>query len=232
MCIGDDMKLKINKYRDYIITILVTLFIVWVGYEYYNRYFYIFKDPLMIKKMIMTYGKYGIVIFFLLQIIQVVVFFIPGEIIQIAGGYIYGTFWGSFISILGITFGSLIVFILSKRFGKPLVDRIIPEQNIKRFRGIWKSEKINIIVFIIYLLPGMPKDAMAYICGISNINFRDFIIYSTIGRLPGIIISAYFGYNVNSGNKEVLILISILMAILFLIGILKGDKIIKKLTKS
>lgn len=228
---GDDMKLKINKYRDYIITIAVTLFIIWIGYEYYNKYFDTLKNPLMIKEMIMAYGKYSIFVFFSLQILQVVAFFIPGEIIQIAGGYIYGTLWGSLISMVGITLGSSIVFMLSKRFGKPLVDRIIPTKSIKKFRGIWKSEKVNIIVFIVYLLPGMPKDAMAYICGISNINFRDFITYSTIGRLPGIVISAYFGYNVNLGNWAVLISISIIMVVLFLIGILKGDKIIKKLTK-
>lgn len=189
------------------------------------------RDPLMLKSIIVSYGKYSIFAFIILQIIQVVAFFIPGEIIQIAGGYIYGTFLGSIISFGGITLGSILVYILSHNFGKPLVDKIIPAKDNNFFKGILDSKKINMAVFVVYLIPGMPKDVLAYICGISNISLRNFLIYSSAGRLPGIIISSYFGYNVILHNWSMIVFIAIIMTALFIFGLLKGGKIMKKLTQ-
>lgn len=225
------MKCILYKYRNYFIVAAIMGFLVYIGYEYYCRYFNTLRNPLILKNIIVSYGKYSIFVFIMLQIIQVVAFFIPGEIIQIAGGYIYGTFLGSIISFGGITLGSILVYILSHNFGKPLVNKIIPTDDSKFFKGISGSKKINIIVFIVYLIPGMPKDALAYICGISNISFKNFLICSSAGRLPGIIISSYFGYNVTLRNWSMIALIAITMTVLFIIGVLKGEKIIKKLTQ-
>jgi uncharacterized membrane protein YdjX (TVP38/TMEM64 family) len=76
---------KIKKYKSYIGFAIILIFIIYVGYEYYDKYFYIFKDPVKIKNVIMSYGDYSIFAFVILQIIQVIAFFIPGEIVQIAG---------------------------------------------------------------------------------------------------------------------------------------------------
>lgn len=225
------MKIKLYKYRNYFIIAAVTAFLVYSGYEYYCRYFNTLRNPSMLKKVIMSYGKYSVFAFIMLQIIQVVAFFIPGEIIQIAGGYIYGTLFGSLISFAGITIGSALVYILSHNFGKPLVDKIVPAKTNNFFKEISGSKKINIIVFIIYLIPGMPKDVMAYICGISDINLKFFLVCSSAGRLPGIIISAYFGHNVILRNWFAIIFIAVTMTALFMFGALKGEKIIRKLTQ-
>ena len=227
--LSEKIKSKVSLRKSYIAVALLAIFLGAVAYFYFHEYFYIFSDPLKIKNAIMSYGKYSVFAFLILQIIQVVAFFIPGEIIQIAGGYIFGTFYGSILSLVGITMGSAIVYGISRLFGKPLIKKIISEKHFDFFERILQFGSTNYVVFLLYLIPGIPKDVFGFVCGISEITFRNFMIYSTLGRIPAIIISAYFGAKMFSGKTVLLLFIAILMLLLFLFGMLKGDRIIKKL---
>lgn len=219
----------LKKYKTYIIIAIIGVFLSIIAYEYYHKYMYVLRNPKQLKDLIMSYGKYGVFIFLILQVLQVVAFFIPGEFVQVAAGYIYGSFLGSILSILGITVGSIIAYMISMVCGKPLVDKIASKKELKFFRRILNLGNINSVVFLVYLIPGIPKDILSYICGISSISLKKFIIYSTLGRLPGIIISSYFGAKIYSENKIILIIIAISMGLLFFIGIFRGEKIIAKM---
>jgi uncharacterized membrane protein YdjX (TVP38/TMEM64 family) len=209
-----------------VILLMIVLFLI-TGYEYYQKYFYILKDPERIKVYVMSFGKFGYLVFLMIQIIQVIAFFIPGEIIQIASGYIYGTFLGTITSVIGISIGSIIVYGIAYRFGRPFVEKIISERNLKLFHRILEIGSMKYIIFLVYLIPGLPKDVLAYFCGISDLKFKDFAIYSTLGRIPGIAISSYFGANLLTGNNVTLIIIAITMSIIFVLGVIRGEKIIK-----
>ena len=130
------MKKFFNKYKNYSFIAIFLLITLYITYEYYNKYFYMLKNPYKVKSFILSYGKYGFVVFILLQIIQVVAFFIPGEIIQITGGYIYGTVVGTILSLIGITIGSCITFFTSYLFGKSFTKKIIPRKDFKFFNKI------------------------------------------------------------------------------------------------
>lgn len=223
---------KLLKYKAHIIIILTFIFLIYSAYEYYSKYFYILSNPNRVKNIVVSYGKYSVLAFISLQIIQVVAFFIPGEIIQIAGGYIYGTVLGTIFSFIGITLGSAIVYGISHFYGKPLINKLVSRRDLKFFQRLLNIGSINYIVFLLYLIPGIPKDVLAYICGISEITFKNFILYSTLGRIPGIIISAYFGAKIGSGHNIILITIAVIMTVLFLLGIYKGEKIIKYMVKN
>lgn len=223
---------ELSKNKSYIVLGVIFTFLIYAAYQYYNKYFLLFKDPYKLKKIIMSYGKYSMLAFFILQILQVVAFFIPGEIVQIVGGYIYGTFFGGVLSLLGITTGSIIVYMISSFYGKPLVNKIISKKDLRFFQRILNIGSINFIIFLLYLIPGIPKDALAYICGISSISFRNFVLYSTLGRLPCIFLSAYFGAKIGTGNRGILITICVLSIVLFIIGVLKGEKIISSIVKN
>ncbi|EJO5347675.1 TVP38/TMEM64 family protein [Clostridium botulinum] len=214
-----------------IILFLFFIFIIFIGCMYYEN-FEMLKDPKNIKNIILSYGNYGIIVFLLFQIVQVIAFFIPGEVIQITGGYIYGTLLGSVYSLIGITLGSVIVFLLAHCYGRPLVHKIISKKDLKFFSKVLNIGSTKLIVFLLYLIPGIPKDAIGYICGISDIKFKDFFILSTLGRIPGVLASAYFGANIHGGNKIILMTIGIIASVLFIIGLLKGKKIIKKIGKN
>ena len=229
--IWNSIKKKVLKYKQHIILIAALLIFTYIGYEYYFRYDYILKNPDILKEVVLSYGNFSVIVFVLMQILQVVAFFIPGEFIQVAGGYIFGGFLGGIISLVGITLGSLMVYVISNNYGKPLVDKLILKKEVKFFRKILEVGSKKIVIFMFFLIPGIPKDALTYVCGVSNISFRDFFIYSTIGRIPGIFISSYFGEKIFSRDYTSAIIIGVIMSILFVLGIFKGNIIIKNMTR-
>ena len=229
--IWDTIRMKIAENKQYIVLSVISLFFIYIGYEYYFKYSYILKDPNILKEIILSYGSFSILVFMFMQVLQVVAFFIPGEFIQIAGGYIFGTFLGGIISLMGITLGSIIVYFVSNKYGKPFVEKLISKKEVKFFKKILKAGSKKIVVFMFYLIPGIPKDALAYICGVSNISFKDFFIYSTLGRIPGIFISSFFGQKIYARDATSLIIIGVTMSVLFILGIFKGDTIIKAIIK-
>lgn len=222
----------IKKYIVHLFLILIGLFLAYFSFIYYNRYLYILRDPVKIKGIIMSYGKFSILAFIILQVVQVVAFFIPGEFVQVAGGYIYGTAFGCLISFTGIIIGSSITYFIASKGGKPLIHKIIPKNHMKFFDKASNYGKINNIIFLLYLIPGMPKDVLGYMCGITDITFKDFFMYSSLGRIPGIMISSYFGAKLYTENRAILIFIGVVMSILFVFGVLKSDYIIKNLAKN
>ena len=147
------LKRTLKKYKPYIVLAIILFILIAVAYEYYNKYMYIFRDPNKIKNWIISYGKYGVIVFLFLQFLQVVAFFIPGEVVQIAGGYIYGAFLGSVVSIIGIIIGNIIAYSMSRYYGRPFVNKIISNKNLTSFQKILDLGSINIIVFILYLIP-------------------------------------------------------------------------------
>ncbi|MCY6484363.1 TVP38/TMEM64 family protein [Clostridium aestuarii] len=221
-----NIKNKIIEYKGYIILIFILIFFIISGYQYYYKYFDVLKDPEKVKQYVMSYGVYNVFVFCGIQIIQVVAFFIPGEVVQIAGGYIFGTFIGSILSLLGIVTGSIIVYLISNRFGKPFVEKIVSKNKFNFIEKILELGSQKTVIFLLYLVPGVPKDVFGYICGVSNISLQEFALYSTLGRIPGIAISAYFGSKILTGNFKMLIFIAIMMSALFIIGVLKGETII------
>ena len=225
------IKMKVSQYKQYIVLLVILVLFAYVGYEYYFEYSYMIKDPNILKGVILAYGNFSILVFIFLQVLQVVVFFIPGEFIQIAGGYIFGTFLGGIISLIGITLGSTIAYFIANRYGKPLVEKLLLNKKVKLFKKILKAGSKKTVVFVFYLIPGIPKDALAYICGVSNISFRDFFIFSTLGRIPGIFISSFFGQKIYAQDSASLITIGIVMSIVSIVGVFKGEAIIKNIVK-
>lgn len=198
----------------------------------YRSYIYLMNNPEELKDFINSFGYYGIIVFMLFQIFQVIIFFIPGEVMQVAGGWIYGTFGASILSIIGINIASIFVFLISKRFGRPFVEKVVAEKQLKNIEMALSSKKLNLIVFLIYFLPGIPKDASIFVCGISRISLKNFLIYSTLGRIPALVFSCYLGSSMISQNKIIIILLVSIVAVFGLIGLFKGEYLLKKLIKN
>lgn len=208
-------------------------------YIYLYRRYAIFKSPEDVRNFVLRYEHYGFIVYIALQVIQIVIFFIPGEIFQIAGGFIYGTVTGAVFSLLGIIIGSSISFFIAHKFGRAFVQKLLSKKQIwilERLENAGGNEKeqkrLNLLVFLLYLIPGIPKDILAYISGISQITYTDFIIYSTSGRIPALLVSLYFGEKLSRDNLALLIIIAIAMGILFVIGLVYGKRIINSLSKN
>lgn len=168
----------------------------------------------------------GVCVYMFLQVLQVLVALIPGGVIQILGGVLFGNFWGTVLCSLGILAGSAIVFFMVRRFGMPVVEAFIDRKGIKKFEFLNDTKKLEITVFILFLIPGMPKDVLTYLAPLTKIKPSSFLAMSMLGRFPAILLSIVFGANLSEGNILAAVVIFAVVAVVGIIGILYNGKIV------
>lgn len=122
--------------------------------------------------------------FIALQILQVVAAPIPGEVTGFLGGFLYGPALGILLSTIGLTIGSFIAFWLSKVFGRPFVEKFVSRKTMAKYDYLL-HHKGAFLVFLLFLIPGTPKDLLCYILGLGHLTTREFLLISTVGRFAG-----------------------------------------------
>jgi uncharacterized membrane protein YdjX (TVP38/TMEM64 family) len=160
-----------------------------------NKLYHIYRDHHQLKKVISSFGPYAPLAYILLQIIQVVIAPIPGGAVEFLGGYLFGVKAGLIYSMIGLTLGSWLAFSLARVFEKIAVEKFVSEKTRKKFDYLVEHEGV-ILSFILFLLPGFPKDAFCYILGLTPMHLGIFLIISTIGRIPGTLIAILQGAKV------------------------------------
>jgi uncharacterized membrane protein YdjX (TVP38/TMEM64 family) len=136
------------------------------------------------------------------QFVQVVIFFIPGEITQFAAGYVFGTWWGLVYSIVGIMLGSAFNFYFARLIGRPTLERFISHSTMERVDSLLNHAKSKMAIFLLFLLPGAPKDAMSYGAGFSRLTMLEFTVISGLGRAPALLFSVYLGAETSQGDYQ------------------------------
>ena len=188
----------------------------------------IIKDPALLKKWMNNFGTYQILMFVLIQAFQVIIFIVPGELVEIAAGFLFGTTLGSIYSIIGIALGSAASFIIARVLGYEFVKWVVPEQMFNRWNIFINEDKRGgTVLFLLYFIPGTPKDALAYFAGITPVSYLKFIFISMFARLPAIVFSAYIGANIEQKEYTNALIVSAIAGIAFLIGFIYKDRIIK-----
>lgn len=178
----------------------------------------VFSSPARIEAVVDSWGLWGPLVFVALQFVQVVIFVIPGEIPQIAGGYLFGLFPGTAFSVLGILLGSSFNFLLARILGVPFVRALFGERRLRSFDRIAHSPRAQIGFFLLFVIPGIPKDILCYVAGLSPFRFVAFTAISTLGRLPGIVGSAAMGDAAASKEWVLALVLLGLAVVLFLLG--------------
>lgn len=176
-------------------------------------------------------GPVGFLILLGLQFLQVVVAFIPGEVVQVAAGMMYGPWLGAFLILVGCVISSAFIFELVHRLGAPFVQSMVPAKYMDKFREFEKTGKLNSIVLILFLIPGMPKDVFTYIVPLTDMPMKTFLLLTTIGRIPGVIVSTYAADGLLDGRIAESIALFVVLAIIALLAILFKDKLIALLSK-
>jgi uncharacterized membrane protein YdjX (TVP38/TMEM64 family) len=152
----------------------------------------ILHDRHQLKVIIRSFGPYSPLAYILLQILQVIVAPIPGGAIEFLGGYLFGAEAGFFYSMIGLLLGSWLAFSLARIFEKWTVEKFVSEQTIKKFDYLIGHEGV-ILSFLLFLIPGFPKDALCYLLGLTPMHLGIFLVISTIGRVPGTLMACLQG---------------------------------------
>lgn len=138
-------------------------------------------------------GSAGPLICIGIQFLQVVIFAIPGEITQVAAGYVFGSWWGFLYSIVGILLGSAFDFGFARAVGRPVMQRILGPSRLEEIDRRLRSRKGLLAVFVLFLVPGAPKDAMSYGAGLTALRLPVFLSLSIPARMPALLLSTIFG---------------------------------------
>jgi uncharacterized membrane protein YdjX (TVP38/TMEM64 family) len=215
----------------------VAFFII---YQYHSQLwnqvikpYHIYQDPHQLKMVIKSYGPYAPLAYILLQIIQVVVAPIPGGAIEFLGGYLFGVSAGMVYSMIGLILGSWLAFSLARIFEKMAVEKFVSEQTRKKFDYLVEHEGV-ILSFILFLLPGFPKDALCYILGLTPMHLAIFLIISTIGRIPGTLMATLQGAKAFEHQYMLFLLLLGISALVILAFYIYHDEIhnlVKKLKR-
>ena len=197
------------------------------------KLYHIYQDPHQLKMVIKSYGPYASLAYILLQIIQVVVAPIPGGAIEFLGGYLFGVSAGMVYSMIGLILGSWLAFSLARIFEKIAVEKFVSEETRKKFDYLVEHEGV-ILSFILFLLPGFPKDALCYILGLTPMHLAIFLIISTIGRIPGTLMATLQGAKAFEHQYMLFLLLLGISALVILAFYIYHDEIhnlVKKLKR-
>ncbi len=182
------------------------------------------------KEKVQNLGVLGMILLFGLQVAQIFLIIIPGEPIEILAGMCYGGLWGTVFMMVSVFIISTTIFFIVRKLGRKFVCDFCDENKIKKIENsklFQNPKKIEIIMFILFLIPGTPKDLLTYIGGILPIKPINFIIISTLARFPSIISSTLAGESLAVGDwKKGIILYGIVLAIVVIIMLIihKFDK--------
>ena len=144
-------------------------------------------DRERVSAFLASLGPLSFVGFIVLQTLQVVAAPIPGEVTGVLGGFLYGPLLGLVLSTIGLTLGSWVNFGLSKTFGRPFVDRFVSKKTMDKYDYLL-HHKGAFLVFVLFLIPGFPKDILCYILGLGHLTTREFLVISTVGRFGGTVL--------------------------------------------
>lgn len=148
--------------------------------------------------------------------LQVLAAIIPGEPLEIAGGYAFGAIEGTLLCLLGGAVGSLVVIGLVRRFGLPVVEVFFSQEKLHTIRFLKSSPKRTLLFLVIFMVPGTPKDLLCYFAGLTDIPFPVLLLICTLGRLPAIVTSTIGGSAL--GSQQYLLAVVVFLLTLLLSG--------------
>ena len=183
------------------------------------------RDKESARTYILSYQPYSALYFIGLQVFQVIISIIPGELAGFVGGYIFGAGRGFLYSTIGLLIGSCVAVLIGRVFERVFLEKIIPERILDKFSA--RIQRWGLIsVFLFYLMPGVPKDYMCYMIGLTRLPVVPFILVSAIARMPGTLVLSLQGAKVFDGDWMFLIVFSFFALVVLIPLLIFKDRIL------
>ena len=198
-----------------IIYICVSVFFIYL----INRFISDFEsDPALFRQWIDKFGIFSPIVFVGLVALQVVFAIVPGEPFEIGAGYAFGIVNGILLSVLGFVIGSVIIFILVRRFGDGMVEVFFSKKNTKRLKSMLENRNSRSVLFLLFLIPGPPKDLITYVAALCPVSFYDMIFLVSIARLPSLVTSVVAGDALGEERIVTAVVVFLITAVISIIG--------------
>ena len=202
-----------------------------VAIAFWGPLWELLADPVALRAWVEGYGAAAPLVFIAVQVVQVVIFVIPGEVPQVAAGYLFGVPAGIAYTLAGAALGSAIGFLASRALGRPFLHAIVSQQRSAHLADLIASPRGIATLFLLYMIPGIPKDVLCYVAGIGPLRLSFYLLASTAGRLPGVAVSVILG-NAAAERQWLLAGIAIGIAVvLFGVGFLMRRRLLELLQR-
>lgn len=189
------------------------------------------ENQLRFSEFVAELGVWGPLLLFTIQILQVFVAFIPGEPIEIIAGLMYGTWGGLALCLSGILLSTVIIYYGVRKIGKKKLSTIYEKEENAKYSFLFKSENLTYLIFILFLIPGTPKDILTYLCPFTKIKPLHYFVISTFARIPSIISSTLVGDTLAEGSLWTSVIIFAATGVIGLLGITLNRVFVKKHSK-
>lgn len=215
-----------------IVAIIIVALGIYVFWDINNAgpLYRLFSDREKLISIVEDLGVLGPIAYIGLQILQTVVAPIPGNLVGTIGGFLFGI-WGIVWTTIGATIGAALVFYVSRRFGRSLVEKLVKKDTLDKVDFII-GKRAGIILLLIFLIPGLPDDVVCYVAGLTDVPVKRLIAIFAIGRLPAVIVNNYVGMGLN-GEADIRIvgIVSVIAVIIFAILYKQQERILHLLNK-
>ena len=183
-----------HKKKIYLFAIIVALiFIGAVGYLVGKPMVEFVREPERFRAWVDSSGFVSRVIFVGMVVFQLIIALIPGEPLEMGAGYAFGAWEGTILCIIGCVIGSALVFLFVRRFGVKLVEVFFPREKIRSLRFLQDSRRLNLLTFIVFFIPGTPKDLLSYFIGLTDMKLGTWLFITAVARIPSIVTSTVTG---------------------------------------
>lgn len=184
------------------------------------------------REYIQSFGALSWLVMLVLQFLQVFIALIPGELLESAAGYAFGPWVGTVLCYVGVALASSLVFLLVRRWGVRMVEVFISREKIGQLRFLNTERKRNGLIFLLFFLPGTPKDLLTYFAGLTDIELHTFLIISMAARLPSVISSTFGGHLLGEGNYFGAIILYGITGAVSVLGLLIYHRIVSRRQKT
>jgi uncharacterized membrane protein YdjX (TVP38/TMEM64 family) len=212
----------------FIIILLALIFYVYHegGWREIMDFYRYFLSPKRLRLFIASFGPFAAVVFVIVQALQVVFAPIPGEMTGFVGGFLFGNVAGTILSTIGLMLGSTIAFGISRFFGMRFVEKVVKKTYIEKF-NFFVTHKGLYISYILFLIPGFPKDSLCWLLGLTHMRFLDFFLMNLLGRLPGTVILTFQGSAVKDERYKFFLILLIVSVVLTVVLYFSRNHIIR-----
>lgn len=208
--------------RRFIVHLFALVLAFVVATALVQRHLAFLTDAGALREFIRGHGVLAPVVLVVLQAVQVVLAPIPGQVLAVVAGYLFGVWWGTLYNMIGITIGSAIAFWISRRYGRAYVENIVEQEALARFDAA-SDDYGRATLFVLFVVPGLPDDVLCFAGGLTDIPLWQLIVLAVIGRAPAFFLVNVVGDLLGTGNFSAAVVLAVTLVAISVWGYRNRD---------
>ena len=217
-----------RRRRRFVVHLIVVLVVFLALTIVARRHLSLLTNRTQLRTFIQQYGNFAPLVLIVLQALQVVLAPIPGQVLAVVAGYLFGAWLGTLYNMIGIAIGSTVAFWLSRRYGRAYVEHMIHEDALADFDSI-SDNYVRATLFLFFLVPGLPDDMLCFAGGLTKVPLWQLVGIAVVGRAPAFFLVNVVGGLLGEGQFVAAAALTLVIVVISALGYLNRDRLIRLL---